>query len=58
MENGIEIEFTEDYATKVKGEKWVCEPDLASDLVRIHKVAKYVTSVSEEPKKTKPKPTK
>jgi hypothetical protein len=37
-----EIEFTVDFATKKKGEKWVCDSILANQLVLGDKVAKYV----------------
>jgi len=36
----IKIEFTKDFATKKKGEKWKCDSMLANRLVR-EKVAKY-----------------
>lgn len=39
---GVLIEFTEDYATRKKGEKIEVDSLLASDLVRSEKVAKYV----------------
>lgn len=36
-----EVEFTKDFGTKKKGEKAVYDGMLASQLVRIDKVAKY-----------------
>lgn len=36
-----EVEFTKDFATKKKGDKWACDSMLASRLVHIDKVAKY-----------------
>ncbi len=43
----IEVEFTEDFATKKKGEKWECDSILASHLVHFDKVAKYTKEVKE-----------
>lgn len=45
-----EIEFTEDFATKLKGDKWLCDSLLASHLVHVDKVAKYTTKDKKEPK--------
>lgn len=42
-----EVEFTEDFATKKKGDKWLCDSLLASHLVHVDKVAKYTTKVKE-----------
>lgn len=42
-----EVEFTEDFATKKKGDKWTCDSLLASHLVHVDKVAKYTTKVKE-----------
>ena len=36
-----EIEFTEDFATKKKGDKFTCDNALANTLVKQDKVAKY-----------------
>ena len=38
-----EVEFTKDFATKKKGDTWKCDSLLASQLVHVDKVAKYVT---------------
>jgi hypothetical protein len=43
----IEIEFTSDFATKKKGDKWECDSLLASHLVHVDKVAKYTKEVKE-----------
>ncbi len=56
------VVFTEDFATKKKGEVFKCDSQLASQLVNIDKVAKYesakeVTEVTEA-KEPKPKSTK
>jgi hypothetical protein len=49
-----EVEFTEDFATKKKGDKWLCDSLLASHLVHVDKVAKYTTKVKEvKPKEEK-----
>jgi len=37
-----EIVFIKDFATKKKGDKWTCDSMLASQLVNIDKVAKFV----------------
>jgi len=37
----VKVEFTEDFAGKKKGDVWECDSLLASQLVRIDKVAKY-----------------
>jgi hypothetical protein len=37
-----DIEFITDFATKKKGDKWKCDSQLASQLVNVEKVAKYV----------------
>jgi len=49
-----EIIFTEDFATKKKGDKWVCDGQLANHLVTVDKVAKYTAEikVEKEVKKT------
>lgn len=48
------ITFTEDFATKKKGEIWAdCDYQLASQLVNVDKVAKYTET--EEVVTTKPK---
>ena len=41
------IEFTKDFATKKKGDKITCDGQLAAQLVRDEKVAKFIG-----PKKT------
>jgi len=47
-----EVEFTEDFATKLKGDKWLCDSQLASHLVNIDKVAKYATEKKVKEVKT------
>ena len=47
-----EIEFTADFATKKKGDSWICDSMLASTLVHQDKVAKY-TDVTDKKQKTK-----
>jgi hypothetical protein len=47
------IYFVKDFATKKKGEKWECDNMLASQLVRLRKVASY-----NPPKKSKSKAKK
>jgi len=47
-----EVEFTEDFATKQKGDKWLCDSSLASQLVHVDKVAKYVTEKKVKEVKT------
>jgi hypothetical protein len=37
----VKVEFIEDFAGKKKGDVWECDSLLASQLVRIDKVAKY-----------------
>ena len=37
-----EVEFTKDFATKKKGDKTFFDSQLASQLVHVDKVAKYV----------------
>lgn len=54
------VEFTSDFATKVKGDIWKCDGMLASQLVNVDKVAKYIDETStkkpdKEPKEVKPK---
>lgn len=39
----VEIEFTSDFADRKKGDKWKCDPMLASYLIRVDKVAKLTT---------------
>jgi len=36
------VEFIKDFATKKKGDVWECDSQLASHLVNIDKVAKYI----------------
>lgn len=48
-----EVEFTVDFANKSKGDKGKYDSMLASQLVRVDKVAKFVTKT--EPNKTKTK---
>lgn len=55
--------FTEDFATKKKGESLTCDGQLASTLVHVDKVAKYAdekpaTSKEETPKKETKKSSK
>lgn len=46
-----EVEFTKDFATKKKGETLTVHPLLASRLINVRKVAKYVTKKATKPKK-------
>ena len=46
----VEIEFIQDFAGKKKGEKGVYDSLLASQLVRIDKVAKYIDLVKTKNK--------
>ena len=46
-----EIIFTADFATKKKGEKWVCDSMLANTLVTVDKVANYADKPKKETKK-------
>lgn len=53
------VVFTEDFATKLKGDTLECDGQLASHLVHIDKVAKYPDDETEitkakTTKKTKP----
>lgn len=43
-----EIVFIADFATKQKGDKWMCDSMLASQLVHEEKVAKYVEAKPEK----------
>lgn len=53
------VVFTEDFATKKKGEVFKCDSQLASQLVNIDKVAKYESAKEvTEVKEPKPKSTK
>lgn len=54
------VEFLVDFATKKKGDVWSCSPDLASQLVRVDKVAKYYEEnlVTKEKKESKTKKDK
>jgi len=36
------VEFIKDFATKKKGDVWECDSQLASQLVNVDKVAKYL----------------
>ena len=47
-----EIIFTADFATKKKGETWLCDSQLASHLVNVDKVAEYVSEKKEKKVKT------
>lgn len=54
------IKFTEDFATRSKGDIWECDSLLASQLVNVDKVAIYEDVPAEhetesEPKVKKPK---
>lgn len=44
-----QIKFKVDFATKKKGDVWICDSQLASQLVTVDKVADYLDS--EKPKK-------
>lgn len=50
-----EVVFTVDFATKVKGEKWVCDSILASHLVNVDEVAQYSDEAKETKKEKKSK---
>lgn len=54
------VEFLVDFATKKKGDVWECASDLASQLVRVDKVAKYYEEnlVTKGKKESKPKKDK
>ena len=53
------VEFLVDFATKKKGEVWECSSELASQLVRVDKVAKYYEeNLAKEKKESKPKKDK
>ena len=43
-----EIEFTKDFATKKKGDRWICDSMLANQLVQVEKVAKYYKKESKK----------
>ena len=45
-----EIIFTADFATKKKGDKWLCDSMLASHLVTVDKVAKYSDAKADKKK--------
>ncbi len=49
-----EVVFTEDFATKKKGDNWLCDKQVASHLVHVDKVAKYKEPAKEK-KETKTK---
>ena len=42
------IVFTKDFATKKKGDEWVCDSQLASNLVRRKKVAKFKKPIEKK----------
>ena len=42
------VVFTQDFATKKKGDSWKCDSMLASQLVNIDKVAKYYEETKKE----------
>ena len=42
------VEFTKDFATKMKGDVWECDSQLASQLVHVDKVAKYYEPKSKK----------
>jgi len=42
------VEFIKDFATKLKGDVWECDSQLASHLVNIDKVAKYYESKAKK----------
>lgn len=52
-----DIIFIKDFAGRKKGDSWSCDGQLASQLVRVSKVAEF-TDVEEPTKKTVKKPTK
>lgn len=37
----VKVVFIKNFATKKKGDEWVCDAHLANTLVRVDKVAKY-----------------
>lgn len=45
-----EIIFTADFATRKKGDKWICDSMLANHLVNVDKVAKYVDAKADKKK--------
>ena len=45
-----EIIFTVDFATKKKGDKWVCDSMLANQLVHLDKVAQYADAKADKKK--------
>ena len=47
----VKIEFTKDFATRKKGDVWVCNSQLASRLIRIDKVAKVYKKKTIKSKK-------
>lgn len=47
----IKIEFTEDFATKKKGDTFECDGMLASQLIRVDKVAKIYKEKKNKVKK-------
>ena len=49
----LEVVFTEDFATKKKGDVFQCDSLLASHLVNIDKVAKYKDDVEKQQTKVK-----
>jgi len=51
----VEVVFTEDFATKKKGDNWLCDKQLASQLVHVDKVAKYTEEKAKEVKSKKEK---
>lgn len=52
------VEFTEDFANKVKGDLFKCDNMLASHLVNIDKVATYADDKVESEIETKSKKSK
>jgi hypothetical protein len=54
----IVVVFTEDFATKKKGEQFECDSLLASHLVNVDKVAKYLEEKPQIEKKANNKTKK
>jgi hypothetical protein len=48
-----DIVFIADFANKKEGEVWLCDSQLASQLVNVEKVAEYAEPVEKEAKKKK-----
>lgn len=49
------VVFTSDFATKKKGDVWLCDGMLANQLVNVDKVAEHYKEEKKEVKKAKTK---